>query len=27
MNMATRTFKATIVRNEGACYIPLTFDP
>jgi hypothetical protein len=27
MNMATKTFKATIVRNEGACYIPLTFDP
>ena len=25
--MATKTFKATIVRNEGACYIPLTFDP
>jgi hypothetical protein len=27
MNMATKTFTATIVRNEGACYIPLTFDP
>ena len=25
--MATKTFKATIVRNEGMCYIPLTFDP
>jgi len=25
--MATRTFTATIVRNAGACYIPLTFDP
>ena len=26
--MASRkTFKATIVRNEGMCYIPLTFDP
>ena len=25
--MATKTFNATIVRNEGACYIPLTFDP
>ena len=23
----TKTFKATIVRNEGMCYIPLTFDP
>jgi hypothetical protein len=27
MNMATKTFTATIVRNEGMCYIPLTFDP
>ena len=25
--MATKTFTATIVRNEGMCYIPLTFDP
>ena len=25
--MATKTFRATIVRNEGMCYIPLTFDP
>ena len=25
--MASKTFKATIVRNEGMCYIPLTFDP
>jgi hypothetical protein len=25
--MATKTFKATIIRNEGMCYIPLTFDP
>lgn len=25
--MVTKTFKATIVRNEGMCYIPLTFDP
>ena len=27
MNMASKTFKATIVRNKGLCYIPLTFDP
>jgi hypothetical protein len=27
MDMATKTFTATIVRNEGMCYIPLTFDP
>ena len=25
--MASKTFKATIVRNGSACYIPLTFDP
>jgi len=25
--MASKTFKATIVRGEGVCYIPLTFDP
>lgn len=25
--MASKTFKATIVRKEGMCYIPLTFDP
>ena len=25
--MASKTFKATIVRDEGMCYIPLTFDP
>jgi hypothetical protein len=24
---SSKTFKATIVRNEGMCYIPLTFDP
>jgi hypothetical protein len=27
MKMASKTFKATIVRGEGMCYIPLTFDP
>jgi Bacteriocin-protection, YdeI or OmpD-Associated/Domain of unknown function (DUF1905) len=27
MTMATKTFTATIVRNAGMCYIPLTFDP
>jgi hypothetical protein len=27
MDMATKTFTATIVRNKGMCYIPLTFDP
>jgi hypothetical protein len=27
MKMASKTFKATIVRDEGMCYIPLTFDP
>ena len=25
--MPSKTFKATIVRNGSACYIPLTFDP
>jgi hypothetical protein len=25
--MASKTFTATIVRHEGMCYIPLTFDP
>ncbi len=25
--MASKTFKATIVRGDGMCYIPLTFDP
>jgi hypothetical protein len=25
--MASKTFKATIVREDGMCYIPLTFDP
>jgi hypothetical protein len=25
--MASKTFKATIVRKDGMCYIPLTFDP
>jgi hypothetical protein len=25
--MASKTFKATIVRGDGTCYIPLTFDP
>lgn len=25
--MSTKTFKATIVRQDGMCYIPLTFDP
>jgi hypothetical protein len=25
--MTSRTFKATIVRKDGMCYIPLTFDP
>ena len=25
--MSTKTFKATIVRKDGMCYIPLTFDP
>jgi hypothetical protein len=25
--MSSKTFKATIVRNGSACYIPLTFDP
>jgi hypothetical protein len=25
--MASKTFTATIVRKEGMCYIPLTFDP
>ena len=25
--MASKTFKATIVREAGMCYIPLTFDP
>lgn len=25
--MASKTFTATIVRSEGSCYIPLTFDP
>jgi hypothetical protein len=25
--MTSKTFKATIVRKEGMCYIPLTFDP
>ena len=25
--MSTKTFTATIVRKEGMCYIPLTFDP
>jgi Bacteriocin-protection, YdeI or OmpD-Associated/Domain of unknown function (DUF1905) len=25
--MSSKTFKATIVRNDGMCYIPLTFDP
>jgi hypothetical protein len=25
--MSSKTFKATIVRHEGMCYIPLTFDP
>ena len=25
--MASKTFKATIVRDGSACYIPLTFDP
>jgi hypothetical protein len=25
--MASKTFKATIVRNGSACYIPLSFDP
>lgn len=24
---SSKTFKATIVRSEGMCYIPLTFDP
>ena len=24
---SSKTFKATIVRNEGMCYIPLAFDP
>ena len=24
---SSKTFKATIVRKEGMCYIPLTFDP
>ena len=24
---ASKTFRATIVRGEGTCYIPLTFDP
>jgi hypothetical protein len=27
MQMASKTFRATIVRSEGMCYIPLTFDP
>ena len=27
MEMASKTFTATIVRSEGSCYIPLTFDP
>jgi hypothetical protein len=27
MPMASKTFKATIVRGDGMCYIPLTFDP
>ena len=25
--MPSKTFKATIVRNGSACFIPLTFDP
>lgn len=25
--MASKTFRATIVREDGRCYIPLTFDP
>jgi hypothetical protein len=25
--MASKTFTATIVREQGMCYIPLTFDP
>jgi hypothetical protein len=25
--MSSKTFKATIVRKDGMCYIPLTFDP
>jgi hypothetical protein len=25
--MASKIFKATIVRGDGTCYIPLTFDP
>jgi hypothetical protein len=25
--MASKTFRATIVREDGMCYIPLTFDP
>jgi hypothetical protein len=25
--MASKTFTATIVREDGMCYIPLTFDP
>ena len=25
--MASKTFKATIVRDGSACFIPLTFDP
>lgn len=25
--MSSRTFKTTIVREDSACYIPLTFDP
>jgi hypothetical protein len=25
--MQSKTFKATIVRDGSACFIPLTFDP